>query len=106
LTLNLAAETHSLALISTVIERIRAAGPAIGIVASEIPSLNYDRVVVKEEIDGALRSRRALRERIVPVGEREGVWARAKSDSSDSETLLEERIVAELEGARDCLAGL
>ena len=106
LTLTLGAETHSLALISTVIERLRAAGPAIGVVASEIPSLDYDRVVVKEEIGGALRSRRALRERIVPVGEREGVWARAKSETSGSETVLEERIVAELEGARDCLQGL
>ncbi|GAB7340155.1 hypothetical protein MBLNU457_6633t3 [Dothideomycetes sp. NU457] len=106
LTLNLAAETQSLALISTVLERLRTAGPAIGVVGSEIPPLAYDRSVVKEEIVGALRSRRALRERIVPVGEREGAWARAKSESSGSETVLEERVVVELEGARDCLLGL
>lgn len=106
-TLGLASEIHSLALLSLIIERLKAMGPAAGVVSAEIPSLIFDRVAVKEEVEGMLRSRRSLRERITPVGEREAEWARAKADrvGTGAESRLEEKIVVELEAVVDCLNG-
>lgn len=77
-TLNLAAEVHTLSLLSLIISRLKTIGPSSGVLASEIPHLAFDRVTVREEVEGMLRSRRGLRERIVPVGEKEAEWARVK----------------------------
>ena len=104
MTLSMASETHSLALIATVVERLKLAGPAIGVNAAEIESLRYEGASVREEIEGLLRGRRGLKERLVPVGEREGKWARMKGDDQKgAEHLLEERIVGELTDAVTCL---
>lgn len=104
-TLGMAAETHSLSLISAVLERLKVIGSAAGVNADEVPSLAYDRAGVKEEIEGLLRGRRAFRERIVPVGEREVEWVKQKAskDGQQSESRLEERIVDEFEAALVCL---
>ncbi|GAB7353812.1 hypothetical protein MBLNU459_g4189t1 [Dothideomycetes sp. NU459] len=104
-TMGLAAETHSLSLISLIFERLKMVGPSTGVLASEIPGLLFDRAGVKEEVEGMIRSRRGLRERIVPIGEREAAWARAKADAKDADNLLEQRIVSELEAALVCLTG-
>lgn len=90
-TLNLAAEIHSLSLMSIIIERLKMAGPTAGVLASEIPSLAFDRAMVREEIEGMLRSRRGLRERILPVGEKEAEWARVKPTTPEEWQARQER---------------
>jgi nuclear pore complex protein Nup188 len=107
LTLGLASETHSLSLISLILERLRTVGASSGASAAEIPSLDFDRANAKEQVEGILRTRRNLRERIMPVGERETEWARQKPAVAvkDIENKLEERVVDEFEAALICLTG-
>jgi nuclear pore complex protein Nup188 len=107
LTLGLASETHSLSLISLILERLRTVGASSGASAAEIPSLDFDRANAKEQVEGILRTRRNLRERIMPVGERETEWARQKPTVAvkDIENKLEERVVDEFEAALICLTG-
>ena len=104
ITLSLAAEAHSLALLAAVIERLKLAGPAVGVVASEIQSIGIERGSLRDAVEGCLRSRRALRDRIVPLGEREVAWAWRKVGDSGAESVLEERVVAELQDALECLS--
>jgi nuclear pore complex protein Nup188 len=107
LTLGLASETHSLSLISLILERLRAVGASSGASTVDVPSLEFDRVSAKEQVEGILRSKRNLRERILPVGERESEWVKQKSSGTrkDMENKLEERVVDELEAALVCLIG-
>jgi nuclear pore complex protein Nup188 len=107
LTLGLASETHSLSLISLILERLRTVGASSGASAAEIPSLEFDRVNAKEQVEAILRTRRNLRDRIMPVGERETEWARQKPAvaAKDIENKLEERVVDEFEAALICLTG-
>ncbi|KZF19660.1 putative nucleoporin [Xylona heveae TC161] len=108
ITLNMASEAHSLALISFILDNFRAAGAATGVVAGiEIPELRWDKSQLKEDIDAWLQGRRALRDRIVPTTEKEMEMARQKplSDASGAESRLEERIVADLDMALKCLNG-
>ncbi|KAJ4305565.1 hypothetical protein N0V90_001096 [Kalmusia sp. IMI 367209] len=86
-TLNLAAETHSLALISSIIEAIRTAGVREGVQPGEVASLEWDRDNVKEDIEGWVNRRQSLRERVVGNGT-EG---------------FEDRVVGEIEAAGVCL---
>ena len=82
-------------------------GASSGASAAEIPSLEFDRTNAKETVEGLLRSKRNLRERIAPIGEREAELARQKPvvASKDIENRLEERIVDEFEAALVCLTG-
>ncbi|KAF2154197.1 hypothetical protein K461DRAFT_292863 [Myriangium duriaei CBS 260.36] len=102
-TLGLAAELHSTALLATVIDSLRAQGAAIGINPAEVESLAFDRAGVKELIEETLKGRRGLRERIVPLGEREVGLARMKARGQEAESVLEEMVVGELKGALSCL---
>ncbi|KAL1297497.1 hypothetical protein AAFC00_005016 [Neodothiora populina] len=105
-TLGMAAETHSLSLISLIFERLKVVGPAAGLNADEVPSLLYDRAGAKEEVESMLSERRSLRDRVVPVGDREAEWAKQKpASASKGESRLEERVLAELEAAMVCLTG-
>lgn len=109
-TLGMAAETHSLSLISLILERLKLVGPSAGINADEVPSLVFERAAVKEEVGSMMKARKTLRERILPVGEREAEWvqlkpAAAATAAGGSESRLEEKIVAELEAALICLTG-
>lgn len=106
-TLGMATETHSLSLISLILERLKAVGPAAGINPDQVPSLDYDRAAVKEEVEAMLKGPKALRERVLPVGERELGWVKQKSSAAgqSESSRLEERIVAELEAAMVCLTG-
>lgn len=88
ITLNLASETHSLALISTVIEGVRTAGVSMGVQPGDIAPLAWDRENVKEDIEGWLpNSRAALVDRIVGDGTR----------------AYEEKVMQEIEAAGMCL---
>ncbi|KAL9088590.1 MAG: hypothetical protein Q9165_006110 [Trypethelium subeluteriae] len=109
LTLGLASELHSLALVALILARFRALGPATGVPADQLPVLDprsFPVSSVREEIETWLAgNRKALRERVVPVGEREALWARreAADPGGMCESRLEERVVGELESAVGCL---
>lgn len=104
ITLGLASETHSLALIALVIEQMRAAP---GVAAGEIPQLRWDKAGVKEDVEGWLQGRRGLRDRITPTNEREVELQRMRlvDEKAMAENRLEERVVVELMGALECLNG-
>ncbi|KAJ9638961.1 hypothetical protein H2199_006822 [Coniosporium tulheliwenetii] len=104
ITLGMASETHSLALIALVIEQMRAAP---GVAASEIPPLRWDKAGVKEDVEGWLQGRRGLRDRITPTNEREVELQRMRpvDEKVLAENRLEERVVVELMGALECLNG-
>lgn len=105
MSISLASEIHSLALINYILDNYRAAGPSAGIVADEIAELRWDKAQVKEDLESWLQGRGALREKIVPMDEREGVWAREKPvhGGGGAENRLEERVVEELSSALGCL---
>ena len=105
ISLSLASEVHSLALLSYILDNYRAAGPSAGIVAEEVAELRWDKVQVKEDLESWLQGRAALRERIVPMDEREGAWARDKPvhAGSGAENRLEEKVVEEMSSALMCL---
>ena len=89
ITYNLAAETHSLALIDRIVEETRAAGAAWGVQPGEVQSLEWDRENVKEDLEGWVGrpGMVGLRERVVGDGTVEG----------------EERVVEEVVGAAGVL---
>ena len=102
-TLSIASEAHSLALISSVLENNRIQGPQLGIQSSDIPSLDWDKDNVKEDIDGWLARKGALREKIVPVDESDVALLKRSADGNDWENQLEERVFRELSAAAECL---
>jgi nuclear pore complex protein Nup188 len=101
ITLSVASETHSLALISAIIDNVRKQGPKLGIQANDVAPLNWDRENIKEDVESWLSRKGALRERIVAMDEREVEMAAKGRAEGASE--LEARVVGELEDAGRCL---
>lgn len=100
ITLSLASETHSLALIAAILETVRKQGPKLGIQANEVALLDWDKESVKEDVESWLSRKSALRERVVACDEREvDMLGRKKGDVNE----LEERVLVELEDAGKCL---
>lgn len=97
ITLCAASETHSLALISAILDDVRKQGPKLGIQANEVAPLEWDKENVKEDLESWLSRKGALRERVVAVDEREFELL--------GKGRLEERVVKELEAAGRCLGG-
>ena len=99
-TLTMAGELHSLALISTIIETMRNESPN----GAEIESLLLDRIVLKEDLEGWVRGRRSLMDRVVATNEREVRLANTKAAAiSPVDNVLEERVLAECKAAVECL---
>ncbi|PVH93740.1 hypothetical protein DM02DRAFT_695219 [Periconia macrospinosa] len=90
ITLSVASETHSLALLSSIIDNFRAQGPRLGIQASEVPPLEWDKENVKEDIEGWMARKGALRERVV-------------IDVGQEREVVEEKVLNELVAAGACL---
>jgi nuclear pore complex protein Nup188 len=101
ITLAMASDVHSMALLVSILDRYRDAGPSAGIVATDISELAWNRQQVKGDLEDWLARRGALRENIVATTEREEVWAREKVNDKDSgaESRLEEKIVDEMTAA-------
>jgi nuclear pore complex protein Nup188 len=99
--LAVASETHSLALLATILETVRKQGPKLGIQANDVALLDWDKEGVKEDIDGWLSRKSALRERVVALDEREVEMLGRKKGGDTNE--LEERVIVELEAAGRCL---
>ena len=99
--LAMASELRSLALITTILGMFREAGASAGIVAADVAQLEWDRLAVKEDLEERLQRRNALRDSIVATDEREEAWSRQKAThpQGGSESKLEEKIVEELTAA-------
>ncbi|KMU86137.1 hypothetical protein CIHG_03925 [Coccidioides immitis H538.4] len=107
LSLGMATEACSLALISLIIEKFRDAGPSAGVDSQNMQELKWDRNRVKEDIEVLLEKRSILRSRIAPTNEKEVAWAQRIASDSDvgAESLLEEKIVKELQTVLSCIGG-
>ncbi|KAH7385969.1 nucleoporin subcomplex protein binding to Pom34-domain-containing protein [Pyrenochaeta sp. MPI-SDFR-AT-0127] len=104
ITLSIASETHSLALISTILENVRKQGPKLGIQANEVSLLDWDKENVREDIESWLSRKGALRERVIAVDEREvEMLNRKRGQGEDAPNELEEKVLAELEDSGRCL---
>ena len=104
ITLAMAQEQHSLALIVKVLDTFRAAGASAGIDGGSVEEIRgWDAQGVRQDIEGWLSRRGALRERIVAGSEREERWGREKG--REGESALEEKIVWELRGVVGVLGG-
>ncbi|KAH7132230.1 nucleoporin subcomplex protein binding to Pom34-domain-containing protein [Dendryphion nanum] len=103
ITLSIASEVHSLALISSVLESNRVQGPQLGIQASDIAILDWDKDNVKEDIDGWMARKGALREKIVPLDEIDTALLNKSVEGQDWDNLLEAKVLRELIAAADCL---
>ena len=106
ISLGMASEASSLALISFILDGFRQAGPSAGLDPQSIQELNWDKDQVKEDIEDLLSRRSALRARIVATNDKEAEWSRMKpKESGVSTNRLEEKVVAELNAALTCLRG-
>ena len=97
-TLAMTSEAQSLALIATILDRYREAGASAGIDAEDVADLSWDRAAVRLDSESLLERRNALRDSLVPLGEREQEWARAKPGSSDkgARSRYEEMVVKDM----------
>ncbi|KAL4869805.1 hypothetical protein BDV12DRAFT_72806 [Aspergillus spectabilis] len=107
ISLSMASETYSLALISYILTRLREAGSSIGVDAQAIQELKWDKAQVKEDIEELIERRSNLRSRIVATNEKEVELARQKpaNEASGAESRLEEKVVSELKAALACMGG-
>jgi nuclear pore complex protein Nup188 len=100
ITLAICSEVHSMALLSFILgefrEKLRG--------AVDIPDVKWDAASVLENVDFWLGSKALLRERIVPMGEREVEMLKKRSAGQNVVSKLEEKIVADLEGIRVVLS--
>lgn len=104
-TLGLASETHSLALLSFGLDRAKDLGSAAGVNSADIEDLAWDKDGVKEDIQAWLNGSRALADRIVATTEVEEGLMRNAGTGKKSESQLEEKVLGELRGAFRCLGG-
>ncbi|EAW07523.1 nucleoporin [Aspergillus clavatus NRRL 1] len=107
ISLSMASEAYSLALISFILNRFREAGASAGVDAQSIQELKWDKSQVKEDIEELLERRQTLRARIVATNEKEVELARQKplNPASGAENRLEEKVVSELKATLVCLGG-
>ncbi|KAJ6783664.1 hypothetical protein PWT90_06734 [Aphanocladium album] len=90
-------EIHSLALITRVLSALRAAN------SRDIDAVKWDSSGLLENVDYWLSSRRLLKEKLLPLGQREMEWRTMKISAGASENVLEAKVVAQLEIVRDVL---
>ncbi|KAL8742684.1 MAG: hypothetical protein Q9184_008214 [Pyrenodesmia sp. 2 TL-2023] len=106
LTLSTVSEAQTLAVLAAILDPYREAGPSAGVVSSEIVETGWDRTRVREDVESWLQRSAVLRERVVPVGEREEGWARMKPHSNNGAlNRLEEKVVEEMSGLLVLLGG-
>ncbi|KAL7948312.1 nucleoporin subcomplex protein binding to Pom34 domain-containing protein [Trichoderma barbatum] len=97
LTLLGTSEIHSLALLTRVLAALRMNN------SRDIPAVEWDATGLLENVDYWLSSRRLLKERLLPLGQREMEW-RGRKLAGDCDNLLEEKVVVQLETVREVLS--
>ncbi|KAL4806701.1 nucleoporin subcomplex protein binding to Pom34-domain-containing protein [Aspergillus unguis] len=107
ISLSMASDAYTLALISFILSRLREAGSSIGVDAQAIQDVKWDKAQVKEDIEELLERRSNLRGRIIATNEKEVEMARQKplKPASGAENRLEERVVGELKATLACFGG-
>jgi len=118
--LSLAAEATTLALVSHVLSSYRIAGASAGVDSFDIPILTrYDepenKKTLKADVEELVSRKAFLRSRIVATSEKELGWAKTKAKAKTMakgqgageqvENVLEGKIAAELRSALLCLRG-
>ena len=107
ITLSMAQEAHSLALITRVIRTCREAAASAAVIPSELEDVKWNGMQVREDIQGWLQRRASLRDRIAPSNEREEIWSRLKPTKEGmGDNSLEEKTLRELRGVVDILEHL
>ncbi|KAB8304202.1 hypothetical protein EYC80_003620 [Monilinia laxa] len=106
LCLSTASEVHSLALIVYILNGFREQLQGI----QAVPEVDWDLGAVGENIDFWLGSRAVLREKIVPMSDKDLEWrgkkiAAEKAGDMGCSDQLEKRVVAEMMGIRDVISG-
>jgi nuclear pore complex protein Nup188 len=101
ITLITCSEVHSVALLTFILNGFREA--LMGSV--DIPEVKWDAAGVLENVEFWLGSRALLRERLLPMGDREVDMVRKKVTAGNAVSKLEEKVMAELVGIRDVLSG-
>ncbi|RBQ90816.1 hypothetical protein VDGD_05737 [Verticillium dahliae] len=100
-TLLAVSEVHSLALLTKVIGALRVNNNR------DIPEVDWDAASLLENIDFWLSTRKLLKERLLPLGQREVEWRGAAIDAAGDErkpdNVLEAKVVAQMEAVRDVL---
>lgn len=102
ITLTICSEVHSMALLSFILNGFRETLKG----TVDIPEVKWDAAGVLENVEFWLGSRALLRERLLPMGERE-MEMRRKSEGGAQGAVsnLEEKVSIELKGIRDVLSG-
>jgi nuclear pore complex protein Nup188 len=102
ITLSVCLEVHTTSLLVFILNGFRATS------SDEIPEVKWDAAGVLEDCEFWLGTRPVLKERVLPLGERELAMYKKKVDRpviAGANTMLEERVVSELIGIRDVLGG-
>ncbi|TEA18045.1 Nucleoporin NUP188 [Colletotrichum sidae] len=101
-TLLAVSEVHSLALLTRVIAALRTAN------TRDIPEVQWDAASLLENVDFWLSSCKLLRDRLLPLGQREVEWKSTKTgaagDNGQPENVLEGKVLSQLEAVRDVLS--
>lgn len=99
ITLLAVSEIHSLALLTRVLTAFRLSSNN-----RNIAEVNWEVGSLAENIEYWLSTRRVLRERLLPLGNRESDWKAAKaSDGTGCESKLEEKVVAQMTAVKAVL---
>lgn len=96
-TLIAAAEINSLALLTRVLGAFRVNNNR------DIPEIPWDAATLLENVDFWLASPHLLRERLLPLGQREAEWRNTRAGTGEANK-LEEKVIAQLEAVREVLS--
>ncbi|CAM1502966.1 Fc.00g077420.m01.CDS01 [Cosmosporella sp. VM-42] len=99
LTLLAISEVHSLALLTRVLTALRVNNNR------DIPEVEWDSNGLLENIEFWLSTKKLLKERLVPLGQREVDWRGMKAGAGEGayDSLLEEKAISQLDAVRDVL---
>jgi len=102
ISLSMCSEVHTLSLILFILNGFRETAPG-----TEIPEVKWDAPAVLENVEFWIASNVLLRDRILPMGDRDVALFKRKVDPvvADARNKLEEKILLELMGIRDVLGG-
>ncbi|KAI4253905.1 MAG: hypothetical protein LQ352_003413 [Teloschistes flavicans] len=100
ITLSMISEAQTLAIITSILDTYRQAGASAGVASAEIVEVAWEKSRVREDVELWLQQKSVLREKLVPVGEREEEWTRMKPVKAEGSggvgNRLEERAVEEM----------
>ena len=98
ITLSMASEAQSLAVLTGVLLNFREAGASAGIVAADIVEVKWDRIQVREDLETWMSNPENLQQAVMPVSEMEEALLRTKplKKRRGVDNRLEEKIVDSL----------